>query len=93
MPVHKNSACWFSLPVLAIFAGFPYRMRIMTDTVIPNQDQIEILAVDELEIAQKVAADLSIRLSQVQAVLSLTAEGCTIHFISRNRKERTGNLA
>lgn len=92
MPVHKNSACWFSLPVLAIFAGFPYRMRIMTDTVIPNQDQIEILAVDELEIAQKVAADLSIRLSQVQAVLSLTAEGCTIPFISRYRKERTGNL-
>ncbi len=64
----------------------------MTEVTIPNQDYLETLAVDELGIAQRIAADLSIRLSQVQAVLSLAAEGCTIPFISRYRKERTGNL-
>lgn len=53
---------------------------------------IEALTIDELAIAQKIAGELGIRLSQVQAVLSLAAEGCTVPFISRYRKERTGNL-
>jgi len=53
---------------------------------------IEGLLVDELAISQRIANELSIRLSQVQAVLSLSAEGCTIPFISRYRKERTSNL-
>ncbi len=53
---------------------------------------IDALSIDELAIAQKIAGELGVRLSQVQAVLSLAAEGSTVPFISRYRKERTGNL-
>jgi uncharacterized protein len=53
---------------------------------------IESLAVNEISILQRIAADLSIKVPQVSAVVSLTAEGCTVPFISRYRKERTGSL-
>jgi len=53
---------------------------------------IESLAVNEIAILQKIAADLGIKTPQVSAVVSLTAEGCTVPFISRYRKERTGSL-
>jgi len=64
----------------------------MDSTTIFEVGAIEALSFDELAIAQRIASELSVRLSQVQAVLSLSAEGCTIPFISRYRKERTGNL-
>ncbi len=64
----------------------------MDDTTGFDLTTIEGLLVDELAISQRIANELSIRLSQVQAVLSLSAEGCTIPFISRYRKERTSNL-
>ena len=53
---------------------------------------IESLAVNEIDILNRIAADLSIKPAQVSAVVSLTAEGCTVPFISRYRKERTGSL-
>ncbi len=64
----------------------------MDSTTTFDMSAIEALSIDELAIGQKIAAELSVRLSQVQAVLSLAAEGCTVPFISRYRKERTGNL-
>lgn len=42
--------------------------------------------------AAPVSAQLNIRLQQVEAVLALFAEGATIPFIARYRKDKTGNL-
>src|SRR5574337_210965 len=41
---------------------------------------------------RKVAAELGIAVSQVEATISLLDEGATIPFISRYRKEMTGSL-
>jgi uncharacterized protein len=57
-----------------------------------TESSIAELKVDEIAIMDKIAADLTIKTSQVSAVVSLVNEGCTIPFISRYRKERTGNL-
>jgi protein Tex len=45
-----------------------------------------------MEFAQQVAAKLGIRKQQAEAVLELLAEGATIPFIARYRKDRTGAL-
>ena len=44
------------------------------------------------DIEKQIAAQLSLKPWQVQAVLKLLAEGATLPFISRYRKEATGNL-
>lgn len=41
---------------------------------------------------EKIAQDLGVTLKQIDTVLTLTAEGNTIPFIARYRKEATGNL-
>ena len=53
---------------------------------------IEKLAVNEIALLNRIAGDIGIKAQQVSAVISLTAEGCTVPFISRYRKERTGSL-
>ena len=53
---------------------------------------IEKLAVNEIALLNRIAGDLNIKAAQVSAVVTLTAEGCTVPFISRYRKERTGSL-
>lgn len=45
-----------------------------------------------IDIPSQIAKALNLRLSNVEAVLSLLEEGCTIPFISRYRKECTGSL-
>ncbi|MFN5649241.1 MAG: Tex-like N-terminal domain-containing protein, partial [Sphingobacteriales bacterium] len=45
-----------------------------------------------MEFVQAIASSLSIRPAQVEAVLSLFAEGATIPFIARYRKDKTGAL-
>lgn len=45
-----------------------------------------------LNIPQTLAEELSLRLPQVQNALELFAEGATVPFIARYRKERTGSL-
>ena len=45
-----------------------------------------------LEFAQPIAVKLNLRIQQVQAVLELFAEGATIPFIARYRKDKTGAL-
>jgi len=58
----------------------------LTDTFINE------LKVDEIAVMDRVASELRIKTAQVSAVVSLVGEGCTIPFISRYRKERTGSL-
>jgi uncharacterized protein len=43
-------------------------------------------------ISATIAAELDIRPDQVEATLDLFAEGATVPFVARYRKERTGNL-
>ncbi|MDD7416040.1 MAG: Tex family protein [Treponemataceae bacterium] len=57
-----------------------------------TQEQMDALVVNEVAIMKKIAEELSIRVSQVSAVISLVNEGCTIPFISRYRKEAHGSL-
>ena len=42
--------------------------------------------------APQIAAELSLRPQQVERTLALHAEGSTVPFIARYRKEATGNL-
>ncbi len=57
-----------------------------------NQEYVDGLSVNEVAVMDRIAGELGVRTSQVSAVVSLTAEGCTVPFISRYRKERTGSL-
>jgi uncharacterized protein len=57
-----------------------------------TEEFISGLAIDEIGILKRIASELTIRMEQVSAVIGLVAEGCTIPFISRYRKERTGSL-
>ena len=57
-----------------------------------TQEQMDALAVNEVQIMKKIADELNIRVQQVSAVISLVNEGCTIPFISRYRKEKHDNL-
>ena len=57
-----------------------------------TESAIADLKIDEIAIMDKIAAELGVKTGQVSAVVSLVGEGCTIPFISRYRKERTGSL-
>ncbi len=45
-----------------------------------------------LNVAQVLALELSLKIAQVQSALELFAEGATVPFIARYRKERTGEM-
>ncbi|MDR0584530.1 MAG: RNA-binding transcriptional accessory protein [Treponema sp.] len=53
---------------------------------------IDGLAVDEARLTKSIAEALALRETQVAAVTGLLAEGCTVPFIARYRKEKTGSL-
>ena len=57
-----------------------------------NQEFIDSLAVNEVELMKRIAGELNINMGQVSAVVGLFAEGSTVPFIARYRKEKTGNL-
>ncbi|MDP3177188.1 MAG: Tex-like N-terminal domain-containing protein, partial [Spirochaetaceae bacterium] len=57
-----------------------------------TESAITDLKVDEVAVMNKIAAELGVKTSQVSAVITLIGEGCTVPFISRYRKERTGSL-
>jgi uncharacterized protein len=57
-----------------------------------TEESIAALAVDESRLARDIAETLVISDAQVASVIALLAEGCTIPFIARYRKERTGAL-
>lgn len=50
------------------------------------------ISLPEPEYIRLIARALDFKPSQVESVLSLTAEGATVPFIARYRKERTGDL-
>ena len=45
-----------------------------------------------MDISQQLSVELNLRSSQITNTLALLAEGATIPFIARYRKERTGEL-
>ena len=45
-----------------------------------------------MNIAKQIAEELKIKVWQVEAVMELIGEGCTIPFIARYRKEKHGSL-
>ena len=53
---------------------------------------IDGLAVDDARLTKGIAEALALRETQVAAVTGLLAEGCTVPFIARYRKEKTGGL-
>lgn len=57
-----------------------------------NEEFVSGLAISQADLLNRIAAELNVRVSQAAAVVELTAEGCTVPFISRYRKERTGEL-
>jgi uncharacterized protein len=57
-----------------------------------TEEFIKALAVDEAQLFRGIAKKLALREDQIQAVIDLFAEGCTVPFIARYRKEKTGSL-
>ncbi|MGL4388163.1 MAG: helix-hairpin-helix domain-containing protein [Brevinema sp.] len=53
---------------------------------------IESLLIDTDDIISCISEELSITATQIKATLDLFAEDCTVPFIARYRKEKTGNL-
>ncbi len=52
----------------------------------------EVYTLAEPNIFSEIATELSLTESQIQVVTELVAEGATVPFIARYRKEKTGNL-
>ncbi|MCL1992831.1 MAG: RNA-binding transcriptional accessory protein [Spirochaetes bacterium] len=57
-----------------------------------DKDFIDALKVDEAQLVKDVAEKMTLPVNQVLAVAELFAEGNTVHFIARYRKEKTGSL-
>ncbi|MCX7025207.1 MAG: Tex family protein [Spirochaetes bacterium] len=57
-----------------------------------NEEFVGGLSINEVAILNRIAGELTIKANQASAVVTLVGEGCTIPFISRYRKERTGSL-
>ncbi|MDR2258203.1 MAG: RNA-binding transcriptional accessory protein [Treponema sp.] len=57
-----------------------------------NQEFIDGLGIDERAVIKGIAEALNISADQVQTVVDLLAEGSTVPFIARYRKEKTGSL-
>jgi uncharacterized protein len=57
-----------------------------------NQEFIDALKVNETALIARIAEELQVRPEQAAAVIGLLNEGCTVPFIARYRKEKTGSL-
>jgi protein Tex len=57
-----------------------------------TEESIALLAVQPEQIVERIARDLAVKPFQVSAVAALVNEGCTVPFIARYRKEKTGSL-
>ncbi|MDR1024273.1 MAG: helix-hairpin-helix domain-containing protein [Treponema sp.] len=58
----------------------------------PDKDFIDNLTVNEDSLIQGIGEKLALKTAQVLAVTGLLAEGSTVPFIARYRKEKTGSL-
>ena len=63
-----------------------------TETSQITQEFIDSLVINEVRLMQKIAGELGINMGQVSTVVGLFAEGSTVPFIARYRKEQTGSL-
>jgi len=57
-----------------------------------NPSKKDYIRSREMNIAKQIAEELKIKVWQVEAVMELIDEGCTIPFIARYRKEKHGSL-
>jgi len=57
-----------------------------------TEDFIGAMTVNEVALMKRIAGQLNINMGQVSAVVGLIAEGGTVPFIARYRKEMTGSL-
>jgi uncharacterized protein len=57
-----------------------------------TQEFIDDLKVNEVALMKRIAETLKVGMGQVSAVVGLLAEGSTVPFIARYRKEQTGSL-
>jgi protein Tex len=57
-----------------------------------TEESIALLAVSEQEIIDRISRDLDVKPHQVSAVVDLIKDECTVPFIARYRKEKTGSL-
>jgi len=57
-----------------------------------TEEFINLLSINIDNIQNKISENLNIRLNQIKSTLELFAEDCTVPFIARYRKEKTGNL-
>jgi len=57
-----------------------------------NAEFIEQLKVNEVELMKRIAEGLNVKTGQVSSVVGLIADGSTVPFIARYRKEVTGSL-
>ena len=57
-----------------------------------NKEFIDNLKINEEDLMKRIALSLKINAGQVSSVVSLIAEGSTVPFIARYRKEKTGSL-
>jgi uncharacterized protein len=57
-----------------------------------NQEYIDALQVNEVALMKRISESLTLTIGQVSAVIGLFAEGSTVPFIARYRKEKTGGL-
>lgn len=65
----------------------------MTTETTQNLDtENEIVLIQKPDYLVEIAEILTLQNSQVETILVLTAEGATVPFIARYRKEKTGNL-
>ena len=65
----------------------------MTTETTQNLDtENEIVLIQKPDYLAEIAEILTLQNAQVETVLELTAEGTTVPFIARYRKEKTGNL-
>jgi uncharacterized protein len=77
---------------LNVAIGFASNARLMTDTTNASTTTSSTTTKDSFDPSGIVAAELNLPLRGVAAVVKLLAEGATVPFIARYRKEVTGGL-
>ncbi len=96
--LRRHVLCFAHFPniYLVFLVVFPYYLFLHSfaygETMEFTQESVDALTVNEVDIMKKIAGELNIQLQQVSAVISLFEEDCTVAFISRYRKDKTGNL-
>lgn len=67
-------------------------MELQSDAGFKNRCLLSYGIIRFMDKYEKIAQELGVSLKQIDTVLSLTADGATIPFIARYRKDMTGNL-